>query len=91
MREPLTRRLGEGSLKCTSYWQAVLRFGLPVVILYKIIDYVVFQLTTSGVRIRYPWRLETGLLDLGLVFLLSALWWWLMREIGAWQRKNQRG
>jgi len=91
MREPSARRLAERCVKCTSYWQAVIRFGLPCVILYRGIDYLVFRVTTSGVRLRYPWGLESTLLDVILVFLLSTVWWWLTREIVAWQQKKQHG
>jgi hypothetical protein len=52
MRERWT--LDRLSLKCTNYWQSVLRFGLPVVILYRGTDYVGFHMTAGNVGLRYP-------------------------------------
>ena len=90
MPEPFTRKLAQGSLKCANYWQSLLRFGLPVMILYRGIDYAAFRIIASNVGLRYPWR-PAVIMDVPVMFLISTVWWWLMREIAAWKQKNQQG
>jgi len=92
MREPFTRRLADSSfcVKCASYWQSVLRFGLPWAVAYGGIDYAVFRLSAHNIGLRYPWRL-TAIADISVMFVVAAMWWLLMREIAAWRRKSQQG
>ncbi len=90
MRDPFTRRLAEGSLKCAKYWQSVLRFGLPFIVLFHSIDYFIFRITAGKVGLRYPWRFAV-IMSIPVMFVASTLWWALMREIAAWKRKNQQG
>lgn len=87
--ELFTRKLVQGSLRCANYWQSVLRFGLPWVILYRGMDYAGFRITTGNTGLPYPWRVA-AITDIPVMFLVSTLWWALMREIAAWQRKNQQ-
>jgi hypothetical protein len=77
------------SLKCANYWQSVLRFGLPFIILYRGIDYAGFRMTTHRVGVSYPWRTTVIAMDIALVFFVSAIWWGLMRQLVAWKRKSQ--
>lgn len=88
-REPYTTKLAQSSycLKCASYWQSVLRFGLPFIILYRAIDYVSFRVIAGRSVPRYPWRISL-LIDLGTMLFVALLWWLLMREIAAWKRKS---
>jgi hypothetical protein len=87
MSEPFTAGLVRGSLRCANYWQAVLRFGLPCVLLYRLIDYALFRATLGSHGLRYPWRPLDAVADLLFVFLLSTPWWWLTREIAAWRAR----
>ncbi len=88
MHKLRTWSLEQISLKCASYWQSVLLFGVPVTILYRGTDYAIFRMITGKAGLLYPWRV-TATMDVILVFLLSAIWWGLMRQIAAWKRKNQ--
>jgi hypothetical protein len=88
---PIAKKLAQSSyhLKCANYWQSVLRFGLPFVLLYRGIDYAVFRLTAKGTALRYPWRFDFAT-DLLVMFIVATLWWLLMREIAAWKVKNEK-
>jgi hypothetical protein len=90
MREPFTARLARGSLKCANFRQSVLRFGLPVVLLFRATDYIIFWMTLGRFRLQYPWLFEIPA-DVALLFFVSVPWWWLMREIAAWKSKNHQG
>jgi hypothetical protein len=90
MSEPFTKKLARGSLKCASYWQSVLRFGLPLVILFQGTDYAAFRMTLGKTGLRYHWGTSL-VMDVAFVFLAPTPWWWLMREIAAWKQRNQQG
>lgn len=89
MHEPFTKKLAKGSLKCASFWQSVLRFGLPFIILYRAIDYVTFRAAAGRAGLRYPWRWFEAIVDIGVVLFVSTLWWWFTREILAWRQRGQ--
>jgi hypothetical protein len=66
--------------KTTKFWPAVVRVGLPIILLYRVIDYVVFLIgggRSAGVH--YPWRFAV-IVDPITLFILSTLWWSLMRS-----------
>lgn len=91
MHRPLfTRRLAEGRFvfKFEKYWQSVLRFGLPFVVLYYGSNYLTFRFTVGATGRRYPWG-STTVRAVIVMFFVSTLWWLLMREIAAWKRKNR--
>jgi hypothetical protein len=74
------------SRKCSSYWQSLVRFGLPVAVLYGVAEYASFSFTrTAGMR--YPWRVELAS-DVALMLVASAIWWGLMRQLRSWKRKH---
>jgi hypothetical protein len=87
MQKPPKWTLEQMSLRCLSYWQSVLRFGLPFIILYRGTDYASFRIISGNVGLRYPWRLAAAM-DIPVMLLASAIWWGLMRQIAAWKRKN---
>ena len=89
MSDPFMQKLADGSLKCANYWQSVLRFGLPWMVLYDVIDYRGFRLSTGNVGLRYHWRI-TIVAGVPVMFIVSTIWWALMREIASWKQKNQR-
>lgn len=76
------------SVKCSSYWQSLLRFGLPFIILYRGIDYTVFRTITHKPG-AYPWE-TTVAMDVPLMFFVAAVWWGLMRQLAAWKRRSER-
>jgi len=58
-------------------------------LLYRVIDYTVFRMTAGKVGLQYPWRFEV-MMDVAVMFLVSTVWWWLMREVAVWKQKNQQ-
>ena len=86
--KPFTLSLQQISLKCTSFWKSVLRFGLPFVVLYRGIDYLIFRITTGEVGLRYPWRAMVTI-NVLLMLLVSAIWWGLMRQVAAWNKDKR--
>jgi hypothetical protein len=75
--------------KCSNYWQGVLRFGLPFVLLYRLANYAVFLLTVGDQGIRYDWWANC-LWDILLLFVVSTLWWLFMREVNSVRKKRHR-
>jgi len=88
-----TRRftLDYQSRKCAKYWQSVLRFGLPFVILYRLGDYIAFRIAMKNSGLRYPWPPETIIVDLAVVFFVGLLWWAYARQLVSAKRKSQAG
>jgi hypothetical protein len=58
-----------------TYWRVLLRFGLPFVVIFHIIDYAFFP--ASVVVGRGHW-LRTVLLDIPIAFIVSALFYLLL-------------
>jgi hypothetical protein len=85
MHRPLT--LEQISIRCATYWQSVLRFGLPFIVLYRGIDYGIFRIITEKAGLVYPWR-AVATTDVPLMLLVSAIWWALMRQVASWKRKE---
>lgn len=90
MREPSTSSRVDFSVTCSNYWQSLLRFGLPCVILYRGIDYGLFRMAAGNAGLRYPWRVDL-IMDLPLLFLFTTIWWGLMRQIAGRKRKSEQG
>ncbi len=89
MRERHTWNLDQLSRKCASYWQSVLRFGLPFIILYRGTNYVAFRITAGDVGLPYPWR-SVAIPDVAYMFLASTIWWALMRWLVTMKQKDQQ-
>jgi hypothetical protein len=88
MSEPFRWDLEHISQKCGKYWQSVVLFGLPFIVLYRGIDYAIFYIIAKRIDLPYPWR-HVLAMDIPLMFVVSAIWWGLMRQLVAWKRKNQ--
>ncbi len=91
MAEPLfTKRIAASNIpfKFAKFHQSLLRFGLPWAAMTIAIDYVVFQVTTSGSGLRYPW-VSSLISAVPAAFAAAAVWWLLMRGIAVGKRKNQ--
>lgn len=74
-------RMDEFYKKTTNYWQAVLRVGLPIISFYRATQYVIFYVERGkSVGLHYPWRFSI-IMDLITIFVLSTLWWSLMRSV----------
>jgi hypothetical protein len=66
--------------KTTNYWQAVLRVGLPIVVLYRVIHYAIFWIEGGkSAGLFYPWHFAV-IVDVVTIFILSTIWWSLMRS-----------
>jgi hypothetical protein len=89
MHRTRTLTLDNISMKCSSYWRSVLFFGLPLTIVYRGIDYLIFWFPTQNSPLAYPWR-ATLKWDIFLVFVASFIWWALMRQLVAWKEKYQK-
>lgn len=91
MGEPLyTKKLANSSVvdKFANFWQCVLRFGIPLAIMFVGTDYAVFRMGTGNSGLKYNWELTIEAI-IPVIFVVSTLWWLLMREIAAWRRKNR--
>lgn len=89
MFDPRTRDRDHLSGRFATLWQSVFRFGLPFIILYLGTDYLAFRLTTAHSGLAYPWR-SVLVPDIALMFIVSGLWWGLMRQLALRKRKNGR-
>src|ERR1700733_2199329 len=82
-------KLSAHSAKCVKYWQSLIRFGFPFIILYGGIDYGTFRLTAGKAGLPYDWR--TALIfDVPVMFIVAALWCGITREVVAAKRKSTR-
>jgi hypothetical protein len=77
--------------KCLSYWQSVLRFGLPLSFLSRSVDYLGFRMASHNSGLRYPWPPAKVIMDVAFIFLLAALWRGVMREMVAAKQKKAAG
>lgn len=75
------------SLKPASYWQSLICFGLPFIVLYGLLNYVIFRLATGNVGLRYPWR-SVIVPDLAYMLLVSTAWWIVMRQLAAARKRR---
>jgi hypothetical protein len=71
----------EANYKQPKYWQSVLRFGIPWIIVYRGIDYLCFRIANRNSGIRYDWWLLI-IIDIPLIFVAPALWR-LFTRVGA--------
>ena len=87
MDDPVTMQSVTGGLTFGNYWRSVFRFGLPCTATFDLIDYLMFRLSASDTGIRYHWGL-TLLLNIPVMFIVSAVWLTAMHEIASRRRKN---
>ena len=88
MQEKSTAK-GKGDPHGTTFWQSMLRFGLPFTALFATAGYFARRLVGGEPGLPWPWGVE-AVIDAALLLLASAIWWWLMREIAFRKRKNGR-
>lgn len=90
--DPFAGRLGQYWLKCTSYWQAVLRVGIPLIVIVRGINYVEFRMAVRHSGARYPYFLSFWsefIIDICIVLVVSAVFCWMVRKFAALKQKNQ--
>jgi len=72
-------RMHEFYAKTTNYWQALVRVGLPFIVLYRGTDYLIFRIMMGNrIGLYYHWRFAV-VMDAVTMLILSTLWWSLMR------------
>jgi hypothetical protein len=77
--------------KTTNYWQALLRVGLPFIVLYRGTDYLIFRVMKGNrVGLHYPWWFAVTM-DVITMLILSTLWWSLMRSGFGKHRRPDNG
>jgi hypothetical protein len=87
MNERPTSSLDKLVLRYSSYWRCVIGFGLPFIVIYRAIDYVIYRSAIGEGELRYPWRV-VALLDISYMFVISTIWWFLLRQLKTRQRKD---
>ena len=75
-------------VKYGSFRRSVLRFGLPFIVIYYIVNYIIFRAAKGNAGVRYPWE-RVIIPDLLYLFLVSALWWILMRVVSRAYKKGK--
>jgi len=81
---PLNSELREAHGKRWSYSQSLLRFGLPVIILYRAQDYFWFRVIDHNPANQYSWRFYLAL-DIPVTLFMAAFWQRI--ENKRWARK----
>jgi hypothetical protein len=74
-------------LRGANYWQAVICFGLPIVVIFRLFNYLMFSALHAGHGGRYP-ALSILKVDVPAVFILSTVWWAFMRFIASRKREG---
>ncbi|HXU19462.1 MAG TPA: hypothetical protein VN788_02650 [Verrucomicrobiae bacterium] len=72
-------RFSELCSKYSSFWQSLLRFGLPFILIYYLVNYIIFRVTLKNTGLQYPWK-SAVIPDVFFMFLVSAVWWIVMRQ-----------
>lgn len=82
-------KLGQWMLKRRSYWQSILRIGIPFIFLIRGINYVQFRMATrkSGAKYPYPFPSEF-IVDVCIVLFVSAVFWWLTRKLAMLKQRH---
>jgi hypothetical protein len=80
MADPSSKKLILESSRWTNYWQSVLRFGLPFIVLYRGTDYLIFRIAKGNAGLPYSWW-PVLMMDVPVLFVVSGLWWFYWREI----------
>lgn len=88
--DPFAGKLGHYWLKCTSYWQAVIRIGIPFTLMVRGINYVQFRMSvrSSGAKYPYPFPSEF-IVDICVILFVSAVFWWLTRRLATLRKNNE--
>jgi hypothetical protein len=82
--DPFAGEFGQWWLKCTSYWQSILRIGIPFILVVRGSNYVQFRMAAreSGAKYPYPFPSEL-IVDVCVVLFVSAVFCWLTRKLAA--------
>jgi len=88
--DPFAGKLGQWMLKCTSYWQSVLRVGIPFTLAVHGIAYVEFRSEARNFGAKYPYFFPGEFIaDVCIVLFVSAVFCWLTRKLSALEQSNQ--
>ena len=88
--DPFAGKLGQWMLRCTSYWQSILRVGIPLIFVVRGINYVQFRMAARKSGAKYPYSFPSELIvDVCIVLFVSAVFCWLARKLAALKQNNQ--
>lgn len=90
--DPFAGKLGQYWLKCASYWQAILRIGIPLILIVRGINYVEFRMAVRHSGARSPYFLSFWsefIIDISIALVVSAVFCWMVRKFAALRQKNQ--
>lgn len=88
--DPFAGKLGQWWLKCTSYWQSILRIGIPVTLAVHGIAYLEFRTEARNFGAKYPYFFPGEFIaDVCIVLFVSAVFCWMARKFAALKQKNQ--
>lgn len=90
--DPFAGKLGQYWLKCANYWQAILRIGIPLILIVRGINYVEFRMAVRHSGARYPYFLSFWsefIIDICIALVVSAVFCWMVRKFAALKQKNQ--
>lgn len=87
--DPFAGRLGQYWLKCTSYWQSILRIGIPFTLAVHGIAYLEFRTEARNFGAKYPYFFPGEFIaDVCIVLFVSAVFWWLTRRLVELKENN---
>ena len=88
--DPFAGKLGQWMLKCTSYWQSILRIGIPFTLAVHGIAYVEFRSEARNFGAKYPYFFPGEFIaDVCIVLFVSAVFCWLTRRLAALEQSNE--
>lgn len=88
--DPFAGKLGQWMLKCTSYWQSILRIGIPFTLAVHGIAYLEFRTEARNFGAKYPYFFPGEFIaDVCIVLFVSAVFWWLTRRLVQLKENNQ--
>lgn len=76
--------------KNITFTQSIIRFGIPWVIFYHGISYILFRLGVDDSGLHYPWWFLLSI-DIPVTLLVSAICWLLMRQLADRKRRRSDG
>jgi hypothetical protein len=72
-----------------TYWNSLLRFGIPWTVLYRGTDYLYFRMEGHN-NGSYPWAFYLAVVDPVAMLTVSVVFWGLVREIASRKRRSNQ-
>lgn len=88
--DPFAGKFGQYWLKCASYWQSILRVGIPFILIVRGINYVEFRMAAQNSGAKYPYFFPGELIaDVCIVLFVSAVFSWILRRLATPKKNNE--